>query len=87
MTTKNGGPAFPQITELGEIAATNDGMSLRDYFAAKAMQALISKSPFFDKYGENGVLLQDIEQFRYDIAISAYGYADAMIAAREETTA
>lgn len=82
MTTNNGGPAFPFTADGYE---PHKGMSLRDYFAAKTMQALISKSPFFDKYGENGVLLQDIEQFRYDIAISAYGYADAMIEAREDT--
>jgi hypothetical protein len=42
MTTKHaGGPAFPQIIQWhnGNISVENNGMTLRDYFAAKAMQA------------------------------------------------
>ena len=41
----NGGPAFPSgLVEEGEdqVDALNKGMTLRDYFAAKAMQAYIS---------------------------------------------
>lgn len=39
MSTQNdGGPAFP-ITKKG--CYTSDGMTLRDYFAAKAMQSLL----------------------------------------------
>jgi hypothetical protein len=45
---KNGGPAFPVQTsdsENGHQCTPNEwkfpGMSLRDYFAAKAMQAII----------------------------------------------
>lgn len=34
----DGGPAFPLVTG---IESLYDGMSLRDYFAAKAMQALV----------------------------------------------
>lgn len=37
---KDGGPAFPRAPHSGE--ASDDGMSLRDYFAAKAMQAAIT---------------------------------------------
>lgn len=33
----NGGPAFPSHGSMGEV--THEGMSLRDYLAAKAMQA------------------------------------------------
>jgi hypothetical protein len=44
------------------------GMQLRDYFAAKAMQALIEK---FDE--------QPVE-----IAYEAYAYADMMMKAREQ---
>ncbi len=36
MTDKTGGPAFPTDT-----ATVQYGMTLRDYFAAKAMQALL----------------------------------------------
>ncbi|MCL8097022.1 hypothetical protein P3S37_24685 [Enterobacter hormaechei] len=44
MSNKTGGPAFP---ELGNVGCNSDwqsesGMTLRDYFAAKAMQAMIA---------------------------------------------
>jgi hypothetical protein len=62
MTTKTGyGPAFPCDIETG--------MSLRDYFAAKAMQALLG-NPEID--GEPGAYSQ-----------LAYKYADAMLKARQ----
>lgn len=34
-----GGPAFPHITESGKYVY-EEGMTLRDYFAAKAMQGM-----------------------------------------------
>lgn len=44
MTTReDGGPAFPSHGSMGEVA--HEGLSLRDYFAAKAMQAYIMKYP------------------------------------------
>jgi hypothetical protein len=46
-----------------------DGISLRDYFAAKAMQGLLTNFKY--DYDENGY------------AQSAYKIADAMLAARE----
>jgi hypothetical protein len=36
--TNNGGPAFPAHAQCGE----ETGMTLRDYFAAKAMQGLLA---------------------------------------------
>ena len=39
----NNSPAFPTHPEGSLI---NDGMTLRDYFAAKAMQALVEKNYF-----------------------------------------
>ena len=48
----------------------NDGMSLRDYFAAKAMLAIISREDYFDTPADC-------------VAIDAYGIADAMLKARE----
>lgn len=44
------------------------GMTLRDYFAAKAMQAIISDP--------------DAQMSYQEIATSAYQYADLMIGAR-----
>ena len=42
--TNDGGPAYPvTITDRsGQIAATQCGMTLRDYFAAAAMQGLLA---------------------------------------------
>lgn len=66
-----GGSAFP--IPASDMQGT--GMSLRDYFAAKAMQAMIGNT---DKdgmsRGSNGVS---------KFAKYAYEYADAMLKARE----
>jgi hypothetical protein len=64
MSDKTGGPAFPSQRE----HTTKEGMTLRDYLAAKAMQALISADP--------------MRIYEY-VATDAYGYADAMLKARE----
>jgi hypothetical protein len=61
-----GGPAFP--TPLHNLQ--NDGMTLRDYFAAKMMQGSIAK---------DGMPRGDTKQF---LADQAYEMADAMLKAR-----
>jgi len=73
-TIETGGPAFPR----DYAHDGHNGMTLRDYFAAKAMQAIISKhgreddNPgFFDCATDESV------------ARCAYIYADAMLAARK----
>ena len=50
-----------------------DGMTLRDYFAAKAMQALLRQYPDH--------LMNSPAS---EVASDAYSMADAMLAAREE---
>ena len=60
-----GGPAFPYFGHTGW--STNCGMTLRDYFAAKAMQALITR----------------ISMSGGDQARKAYEIADAMLKARQ----
>lgn len=70
---KNGGPAFPfGQTDAASGQLVNglgsEGMSLRDYFAAKAMQGLLTKP--------GSVNLKEDAEF-------AYMMADAMLAARE----
>lgn len=68
-----GGPAFP-VTEQNGVNYGDCGMYLRDYFAAKAMQAMITKSSGQDATGgKAGVPL---------IAQYAYEFADAMLAER-----
>ena len=71
-TNINGGPAFPVPLLPGQSwqgMAPCDGMTLRDYFAAKAMQSYL-----VDK---------DRDSFTYDQwAQAAYFMADAMLKAR-----
>ena len=68
-------PAFPAPTGVSHI--TEQGMTLRDYFAAKALQGLLA-NPKLQKeiLGQGGCLSGWIED-------SAYSFADAMLKARE----
>lgn len=77
MTKETGGPAFPaefvkyKPGEVGNevpIMAESSGMTLRDYFAAKAMQGICASGP----------TIQDAH-----IAGEAYRLADAMLEARK----
>ena len=66
MSKDTGGPAFPSPRE----HTTKEGMTLRDYFAARVMQ---------------GLLATDIDcgpKYAQIIADNAYGLADAMLKAR-----
>ena len=70
--TNTGGPAFPQFVISNFGAHVEGGMTLRDYFAAKAIQALIiANGPTpqggWPVYAES----------------TAYTIADAMLKARE----
>ena len=85
-TNINGGPAFPAsyYTDDGEFAK-RDGMTLRDYFAAKAMHALIVEPPWGE--GSSSTLLACTKDFCGDepcgrFALAAYRMADAMLAER-----
>ena len=83
----DGGPAFPvECTHLegGELRGVQTGntsgwamgLTVRDYFAARAMEAQIVKL--------NGHGLHDEAGITYNkIAKEAYGVADAMLKARE----
>ena len=66
--TNTGGPAFPYRAYSG---LPEPGMTLRDYFAAKAMQALLSQN-----FG--GAVRDEM------LAGFAYAMADAMLKAREQ---
>lgn len=77
-TIDNGGPAFPLQSIGPGFAPGYAGMELRDYFAAKAMQAMISKHGIEDAPG----FFDDATD--ESIAKCAYIYADAMLAARKE---
>ena len=68
----NGGPAFPLQggVEQLETSLPLQGMTMRDYFAAKAMQGLLARSV--------GNINAEI------MANDAYQMADAMLRARGE---
>jgi hypothetical protein len=69
--TNTGGPAFPLHNHgVQTLGMHLSGMTLRDYFAAKAMQSLIL-----------GLTGHDNEI--PDTAEDAYEFADAMLKARE----
>ena len=61
----DGGPAFPTPPGVQH----NDGMTLRDYFAAAALQGMLSDAC---------IAGSDLQ-----LAENAYSYADAMLKARE----
>lgn len=65
----NNPPAFPSVFD------HERGMTLRDYMAAKAMQAIMGDSRYAGVIGVNN--------YQYRTAEDAYKMADAMLAARE----
>jgi hypothetical protein len=73
----NGGPAFPQNYGIEQLESPMpvQGMTLRDYFAAKAIQPLIH------------VTAESIDDPVYEIGLAkmAYRLADAMLEARNAT--
>ena len=71
-------PAFPIFPDTGGgHAATFQGMSLRDYFAAKAMQVLMTETDGINDDNPGAPRWQSSE-----VAELAYEQADAMLAAR-----
>jgi hypothetical protein len=64
---KTGGPAFPINANESADRCIYTGMTLRDYFAAKAMKTYSN----------------DTEELMLENAIHAYKQADAMLKARE----
>jgi len=57
------------------------GMPLRDYFAAKAMQAIIQSEGV---YNNNGIGSSPSGVLPSEAAVSAFGFADAMLKEREK---
>ena len=62
--------AFPWQIDNGETMRGHKGMTLRDYFAAKALQALIIRE------GKDALYINEI-------TTTAYQYADDMLQERE----
>ena len=77
MSTNTGGPAFPAGIKVPngdgtEMAIYHHGMTLRDWFAGKAMQGMFA----------SGNVPRDLTND--ELAEEAYLFADAMIKAREQ---
>lgn len=72
MTDKTGGPAFPLPPS--ELNYADAGMTMRDYFAAKAMQGILVNAE------RNEFSFGKVDE----IAFKAYELADAMLRAREK---
>lgn len=70
MTTEH---VFPQALQAGNLAQATGGMTLRDYFAAQAMQGICASGPSISFTNDR-------------IAEEAYAMADAMLRARQQTT-
>ena len=65
-------PAFPRPSS-GVDQYAQKGMTLRDYFAAQAMQAFIDPNQWQSTVGE----------ISSEVAFNAYAMADAMMKTRE----
>lgn len=82
MSTDTGGPAFPTTNEHRSGPSTYhfEGMTLRDYFAAKALPLafdhMVRQTGFISDLNHPGGTLSSI-------AADAYSIADAMLEARE----
>ena len=76
MNKETGGPAFPTSNwqKMSPLSSGyHEGMTLRDYFAAKAMQGLVHHFDF-------GTFRDDPMR----LALWSYDAADAMMKAREQ---
>ena len=75
MSKETGGQAFPMLGNIGYNSdwQLEEGMTLRDYFAAKAMQGMLSNPGMWDLLNERHAQL---------VAKDAYIMADAMLKVR-----
>lgn len=74
--TNTGGPAFPLHNHGAQTLGLHvTGMTLRDYFAVKAMQEILGSDRYMGIIGVN--------RYEQRTAEDAYKVADAMLKARE----
>ena len=79
MIHDNGGPAFPEApVSIGSLTTgMKHGMTLRDWFAGMAMQALLSRP-----MAQSDQVADEVNRDNNKAAQWAYECADAMIAKR-----
>jgi len=87
MSKNTGGPAFPVLNDghhmlvnMSEGQRLAEGMSLRDYFAAKALQGTMSNPVYLPSITKSATE-HGVDKMR-GIAEACYALADAMLAAR-----
>ncbi|MEY0663857.1 hypothetical protein AB7281_14585 [Providencia rettgeri] len=73
MTDKTGGAAFPASGHPDMQFVAQEGMELRDYFAAKAMQGILANPAQLDNVNDKSAEW---------VSRDAYLVADAMLKAR-----
>lgn len=80
---ETGGPAFPSEHELSDgVTLKASSLSIRDYFAAKAMQGMFSNDALLARYHNDGLVNMISPEV---LAVTAaYSMADAMLAEREK---
>lgn len=78
-TQRDGGPAFPTVARDGNWQPHHDGMTLRDYFAAKALNGFLSDAQTMaalrEAWGNTNIALR--------LSEACYEWADAMLKARD----
>ena len=87
---KDGGPAFPTMTAREQLSNNDNfvtvhepqgGMSLRDYFAARSIPALMMA--VFQALETREATDDTVAELEAKVAEKAYRIADAMLAERE----
>ncbi len=74
MKNNTGGPAFPH----SDTRSNYSGMTLRDYFAAKAITSIMATPWFQHTSSQRGSA-----EYAEELASECYAVADAMLKARE----
>ena len=92
MTKETGGPAFPTGTQCSQNNTTgetltyqylSDGLTLRDYFAAKAMQGELAAMSDQSEGQSSGLDFDVSEAMMARLSNHWYRIADAMLEARK----
>jgi hypothetical protein len=81
-THNTGGPAYPTSNWQKMVPQANgyhEGMTLRDYFAAKAMQAMLSSPEFLVVVTADQAVGGNAKE---RVSNVSFAYADAMLKAR-----
>jgi hypothetical protein len=77
----NNPPAFPIVIDMGDGVKYQNGMSLRDYFAARGMETLMTK--VVSELGSKHRSIEEAQKIKNVYASMCYAMADAMLKARE----